>query len=162
MTLFQCIFCVIKIARVCNTKLFMYCKQHAQCNIAARRRCLMHIKAVDNQKYIFVPTFFLLTFRTKFCLLKWKKWGKSLRSGVKMVGSGHRNQTIFFHRLTNMYLQWSSAWWRPPADVSYFSPGRRTARGARWRPRSRRYPLHQTSDTRSGTLATCRHKHDKH
>ena len=56
------------VSRVCNTKLFVYCKQHAQCNIAARWKGLMNIKAVDNQKYIFVPTFFidLLKFRTTF------------------------------------------------------------------------------------------------
>jgi len=36
MTLFQCIVCVIKVSCVCNTKLFMYCKQYAQCYIAAR------------------------------------------------------------------------------------------------------------------------------
>ena len=33
------------------------------------------IKSVDNQIYIFVPTFFVLKFCTNSCLLKWKKIG---------------------------------------------------------------------------------------
>jgi len=72
MTLFQCIICVIKVFCVLNTMVFMYCKLQAQCNIAARWRGFMHIKAVDNQIFISVPTFFVLTFRTIF-LLKWKQ-----------------------------------------------------------------------------------------
>jgi len=73
MMLFQCIVCVIKAACVCNTKLFMYLKQHAQCSIGARWRGLMHIKAVDNQIYIFVLTVFVLKFRTNFFYSNGKK-----------------------------------------------------------------------------------------
>ena len=39
MKLFQCIVCVIKVSRVqtrATLSFFMYCKVHAQCNIAAR------------------------------------------------------------------------------------------------------------------------------
>jgi len=33
----------------------------------------MHIKAVDNKKYIFVPTFFVLKFRTNFVFTEMEK-----------------------------------------------------------------------------------------
>jgi len=87
---------------MCATLRFlMYCKQHAQCNIAPRWRGLMHIKNVDNHKYFFVPTFFVLKFNTNLFLLKWRNifW-----VGTKeKVGSGHRNKTFFIlfalHRL---------------------------------------------------------------
>jgi len=55
-------------------------------------RGLMHIKAVDNQNHDFVPTF-----RTKVSHhVFFTQMGKSLGSGGKKVGSGHRNQTYFF------------------------------------------------------------------
>jgi len=93
MMLFQCIVCVIKIASVCNTKLFMHCKQHAQCNIAARQRGLMHIKAVDNQTYIFVPTSFILKFCTNFFYSNGKK---KFRVGRKKGRVGSPEPDIFF------------------------------------------------------------------
>jgi len=65
MTLFQCIVCVIQVSCVCNTKLFMYWKQHAQCNIAARwRGGRMQIYKFIYQIYIFEPTYFELKYRT--------------------------------------------------------------------------------------------------
>jgi len=58
----------------------------------------MHIKAVDNQKYIFVPTFFILKFRSIFFLLKGKKEFRVRTK--KKVGLGHRNHIFFSLRLS--------------------------------------------------------------
>ena len=71
---------------------FLCTVNHARCNIAAMWRGCMLIKALDNQIYIFVPTFFVLKFRTN----SFAQREKSLGSGrKKSVGSPHRNQTYF-------------------------------------------------------------------
>ena len=108
MTLFQCIVCATKVSCVCNTKLFVYVSNmHSVTKLAPRWRGLMHIKAVDNQKYIFVPTFFILKFRSIFFLLKGKKEFRVRTK--KKVGLGHRNH-IFFSLRLSILLQFLITW----------------------------------------------------
>jgi len=65
---------------------------HSVTYIAARRRGLMHIKAVDNQLFIFLPTFFVLMFRT-ICFTEMEK---KFRVGSTKGRVGSPEPDIFF------------------------------------------------------------------